>query len=341
MQFEKLEEYLLQRFPGWTDIAVRNVKDITSGWETEILSFDIEYTESGIAEKKNWISRAYPGGPGMERAKSEFRTYQILHSLNYRVPHVLLLETDSSWMGKPFIIMDRIIGQTVQEMIESGDEEARLQIIKEMGILQVELHKTDWSQAAGIPEEEYKVKPKDKFLQRIEGFRNWISNGGVEYLLPLVDWLQDNHHKISFDKHSITHGDFHPMNVLVDAEGNYFVIDWTAARLGDYRSDLAWSMILAFIYNDNEYWQLILKEYEIAAGEKVENIDYFLIEAAIRRFADILISLSEGAESQGMLKETEKEMRSSLHLLTKLHGLVEKITGIRVKSIDDTIKQLS
>ncbi|MHA2424517.1 MAG: phosphotransferase family protein [Candidatus Thorarchaeota archaeon] len=338
METTRVEEYFSQRFPDWNDIAVTNLNDITSGWETQIVAFDVEFKKSGTLEKHCWVYRAYPGRTGKERAQSEFKVYQILQSLNYPVPNVLLSETDSSWFGKPFIIMDRVIGKTVQEQIESGNEEFRLRMISEMSQLFLRLHEIDWSNASEFLEEYSEIPPRDTYIQRIEGIRNWLNRDGADYLLPLVDWLQDNSNSILFEKYSILHNDFHPMNVLVDNEGNYFVIDWTASRVGDYRSDLAWSMLLAFIYNDNEYWQIMLREYESAAGRKVENIDYFLIEGAIRRFADILLSLSKGAESQGMLVETEIEMKSSLPLLTKLHDLVEKITGIRIERIDDIIE---
>jgi len=339
MTSEILLEYMSQRFPEWSKIAIHNFQDITSGWETEILAFDVMYTHSEKSEKHAWILRAYSGTSGSDIAKYEYGVYKILHSLEYPVPLVILVETDTCWVGKPFIIMDRIIGHTVQNFIQSGDEEDRLRIIKEMSMLNLKLHQIDWSKASGIPEKYYTVKPKDMFLQRIDGNRNWISSRGVEYLLPLVDWLQLNHDKISFDRYSILHGDFHPMNVLVDTEGNYFVIDWTSARLGDYRSDLAWSMLVAFIYNDNEYWQFILQEYESAAGEKVEDMDYFMVDAAMGWFALILISLRDGAESMGVREDSTEMMRSTLPLLTKLHDLVEKITGVRIKEIDDQINK--
>jgi len=322
MTSEILLEYLSQRFPEWSKIAIHNFQDITSGWETEIFAFDVAYTHSEKSEEHAWILRIYPGTPGPDNAKDEYKTYQILQSVEYPVPQVILIETDTRWLGKPFIIMERIIGHTAGfHLLQSGDKEDSLRIIREMCTLNLKLHNTDWSKVPGIPEEYYKVTPKDMFLQRIERFRNWFSDKNVEYLLPLVNWLQSNHDKISFDRCSMLHGDFHATNILIDIDGNYFVIDWTAARLGDYRSDLAWSMMIAFIYHDNEYWQLILKGYESAAGETVEDIDYFLVEAAISMFAYILISLKDGAESLGMREETVETMQSSLHLLTKLHDL--------------------
>jgi len=338
MTSEILLEYLSQRFPEWSKIAIHNFQDITSGWETEIFAFDVTYTHSEKSEEHAWILRIYPGTPGPDKARDEYKTYQILQSAEYPVPQVILIETDTRWLGKPFIIMDRIIGHTAEfHLLQSRDREDSLRIIREMCTLNLKLHNTDWSKVPGIPEEYYKVTPKDMFLQSIERFRNWLYDKKVEYLLPLVNWLQSNHDKISFDRCSIIHRDFHAANVLVDIEGNYFVIDWTAARLGDYRSDLARSMLLARIYFDNEYWQLILKGYESAAGETVEDIDYFLVEAAIHMFAYFLLSLKDGTESLGMREETVETMQSSLHLLTKLHDLVEQITGIRIKAIDTQI----
>ncbi|MHA1928274.1 MAG: hypothetical protein ACTSV2_06815, partial [Candidatus Thorarchaeota archaeon] len=76
-----------------------------------------------------------------------------------------------------------------------------------------------------------------------------------------------------------------------------------------------------------------------ASGHKIQNLDYFMVEAAIRRFADILISLRDGAESLGMREDTVEKMRETLPLLTQLHDLVEGITGLRIKEIDAQIEK--
>lgn len=341
MVSDNLLAFLSRRFPEWSTIAIQDVQDITSGWETQILAFDIEYLVSDSLEKHSWIIRLFPGAPGPERARTEYRVYEILHELSFPIPKVILVETDAKWLGSPFIIMERIFGGTLNDLLQSGNETEKEEQIRTFAELFVKLHSTDWAKTDKIPDEYFQVSPRDMFLQRLEGSRKWVSDNAVEYLLPLIYWLQENQDKISFEKFSILHGDFHPMNILVNNEGELFVIDWTAARLGDYRSDLAWSMLLAYMYSESNLWKVIQREYEFSAGRKVENIDYFLIEASIRRLADILISIGKGSESMGMLAETEEEMRSSLPLLTKIHNLIEEITGIRLGGLDIRIEQLS
>ncbi|MHA2024055.1 MAG: phosphotransferase, partial [Candidatus Thorarchaeota archaeon] len=300
MTSEILQEYLFQRYPEWSNIVIHNFNDITSGWETEILSFDVAYTVNGISERHGWISRAYPGKTGVERSTSEYELLQILHSIDYPVPEVVLLETDSKWLGKPFIIMERINGATMWDLMQVGTEETTQEMVQMFSKLFVQLHDLDWSKFPKVPERYFKTNPKDMYKNVITGVRDWITRASVEYLVPLVDWLDEYYHEIEFDRYSIIHGDFHPMNILIGEEGSPFVIDWTASKLADYRSDIAWSLMLAFLYAGEEFRDVIIAGYESASGHKIQNLDYFMVEAAIRRFADILISLRDGAESLGM-----------------------------------------
>ncbi|MFW9848825.1 MAG: phosphotransferase family protein [Candidatus Thorarchaeota archaeon] len=336
-----IHDFLVQKFPEYSNLEVLNLENITSGWETEILSFDVELSRSGETKKRCWISRAYPGDSGVRRAQTEYNLLQSLYSMKFPVPEVILVETDSSWLGKPFIIMERIDGPTMENLLETAGEKRRIEIIQRLCELAVRIHSLDWSKIQMDFDKYYSVTPDEMFLRRLDDYQKWVSESGVQYLLPLVEWMKQNHHTIIFEKYSLLHGDFHPMNILIDSNDEPFVIDWTAARIGDYRSDLAWSIMLAYVHSEYPVWQLIQREYEKASGHSIKNINYFLVEASIRRFADIFISLSAGAESLGMLEETESTMLSSITLLTKLHDLVEGITGLRIKEIDDTIQKLS
>ncbi len=341
MTSEALHDYLSQRFSEWSNISIRNLQDITSGWETKIISFDIEFSSSESLEQRSWIARAYPGTPGVERSSFEFELLHTLHTLDYPVPNVILLETDAKWLGKPFIIMDRIDGTTMWEAMESGGENVTNEMVQELGHLFVRLHNTDWSKASQVPKIYYETSPRDMYLRNIEGVRDWIAREGIEFLVPLSNWLEDNYSSIEFERYSLLHGDFHPMNILIDSRGVSYVIDWTAAKLGDYRSDLAWSLMLAFLHWDEKFSGLILESYEAAAGFKVPNIDYFIVEASIRRFSDVFLSMRDGAETMGMLEGTAEAMLSSLPLMTKLHDLIEPITGFRIMELDEYIERIS
>ena len=68
--------------------------------------------------------------------------------------------------------------------------------------------------------------------------------------------------------HCICHGDFHPINILV--EGNrYFVIDWVLAARGDPGADVAGTYLITRTYSSNIGGKNFFKNFVSALGGKL------------------------------------------------------------------------
>ena len=270
MDSSSLLSYLQKSYPDRISLELNDYKDITSGWETQIFSFDLEWSMKQGKKKESLIVRVYSPIIGSVKAEKESTVMTQLLRVGYPVPKIHVTETDGSLLGNPFIIMDRIDGSTLNAKLGQSDNEKDKWVMV-FSRLFVKLHKLDWNYFVVDSESYHPEDPYYIIKSKIAEAKESLKHRGKTELSPIVDWLHERVDSVPCERPSIIHGDFHPMNVLVDTEGNYFVIDWTAARLGDYRSDLAWSMVLAFIYNDNQYWQIIQRDYESAAGRKVEN----------------------------------------------------------------------
>ncbi|WP_379138857.1 aminoglycoside phosphotransferase family protein [Paenibacillus sp. sgz500958] len=81
----------------------------------------------------------------------------------------------------------------------------------------------------------------------------------IEYFFPgtenqsdikeiVVQLIEDLHIK----QQRLIHGDYNLRNVLENG-GKYTIIDWTNVQLGDPRYDMAWSIILIWIYTSERY----------------------------------------------------------------------------------------
>lgn len=57
---------------------------------------------------------------------------------------------------------------------------------------------------------------------------------------------------ISIEQNHLIHGDFNLGNIL-ESSGKYTIIDWTNVQLGDPKYDIAWSIILMWIYVSERY----------------------------------------------------------------------------------------
>lgn len=76
----------------------------------------------------------------------------------------------------------------------------------------------------------------------------------IDYFYPGVDQhpdiknlLMELVQRADLNQACMIHGDYHLGNIL-ESEGEISVIDWTNAQLGDPRYDIAWSIILMWIY---------------------------------------------------------------------------------------------
>ena len=66
----------------------------------------------------------------------------------------------------------------------------------------------------------------------------------------------------------ICHGDFHPINILVDND-KYFVIDWVLASRGAAEADVAGTYLITSIYSSHMRGKNIFKNIAAAVGGKL------------------------------------------------------------------------
>lgn len=102
----KLLWYLGAQYPSYSHIEVSNVARVTSGWETEVYAFRLEYEEDNALRSRDLILRMYPGEGAKQKATREFRAMSKLHDIGFPVPKVCCLETETRVFDRPFVVME-------------------------------------------------------------------------------------------------------------------------------------------------------------------------------------------------------------------------------------------
>ena len=202
----------------------------------------------------------------------------------------------------------------------------------------VDLHRLDYSNVIG---EKHSYNRNDTFYwikKKLDGFEHVIETFNKTEFIVVLEWLRDGVKKVPCNKPSLTHGDFHPFNILLDDVNHPYVIDWTAWDLTDYRVDLGWTLLLHGAFTSRSYRDETLEGYEIVAGTQVENIDYFEVLAGLRRMLDVSISFTEGATEMSMREDALDAMKESLEHMTYVHDLIEKTTNLEIPRIEDFIE---
>jgi aminoglycoside phosphotransferase (APT) family kinase protein len=318
---------------GYGDaIQISNLVPIQAGWENEMYAFDLQ---SDGNQSQALILRIYPGGDAIEKSKREFNNLKRLAGVKFPVPKVHILEGENNPIGDPFVIMERIPGNTLWASLFSAKWVDQQKLIDSFSQLFVQLHKLDiqpFIEASGIgPDPE----PLSTIASQFETWRTFYEKFPLPDFLPLLNWLDDHIEELTKVMPAVLHWDFHPENIILQPDGSMVVIDWTGLRVSDFRFDLAWSLMLIAAYEGEHMRGQFLEAYEHAAGEPVPDLEFFDVAACTRRLFSIAVSIDRGAEKLGMRPGAEETMRNQVRPTRAVYELLLNRTGIKLPFIEN------
>lgn len=300
---------------------VLDLEEVNLGWETELFTF----RSNGCGEKRNLVLRIFSGDHADKKAVKEYNLMKKLGEVGYPVPSVYHLDTSAEIIGKPFIIMEQVMGQTFEASYHKGSKEEITHLIR----LLVDLHKLDISQFSNLPN--LSIISIERLVEKFDV----ISKAHAPWLSPVIDWLRKNM-PMNSDNYALCHNDYHGMNVILDKDDNPYVIDWGAAGICDPRLDLAWTILLYTTFSDPMFRAPIIKIYNQLNG-KTDYIEYFEVLAATRRITD-LVSVTSGGSEHGLKPKALEMMRNSRTHYIKVHDFLTERTGYRLKDFDELLE---
>ena len=334
-----LQAYYVRAFPAKQGVRVSNLVSITStGWETDIYSFDVEHGPVGERKREELILRIYPGDTDvLARSKSahEFYGMSQLHEAGYPVPQVLVLGRENSPFGKPFVIMERIEGQMLWPILFSSPQEKQQELLTLFCHLLVRLHTLEWRFFVDDVSKYDTGDPYALIDRELDRNRSILTRFHIPGFMPVLEWLEVRRDEVPCLRPSPVHLDYHPNNVILRDDGSAVVIDWTGFDVSDLRSDLAWTMALVSSYEGAEWRQRILHEYERLARVKVKQIGYFEVAACLRRLHSVIVSLPH--EQEGLISirpAATAMMKQQMGAFERFYDLLVERTGIKVAEVE-------
>ena len=307
-KLELVAEKLLKEVNGVSDnYEILNISKNTSGWETDIYFFTVKQ-EKAVS---NYALRMYNGISdfSINTAKKEFFLLSHLHQNNFPVPKVFLLDTTLEIMSNPYIVMEKIEGITLGSILESEDHNHQVYLKKffdfyyRLHQLQITDFITYFGNEICASEESFYHFAITFFKGRTNQIENELLISDTEKLLF---WL-DNKKNLAKTTNSIIHLDFHPYNILVDKDGYFKIIDWSASMIGDYRADIAWTQILSLPNKIN--FKLVRQEYERISQKNIENLEFFFVLMGLRRLTDAIGSLTSNPNTLSMKTNQSKDAK--------------------------------
>ena len=228
-----LSRYLTAR--RGAEMTVSQLEHLSLGWESDVYRFGVDAWDDGAPR----VLRLYFGGGAARAAVREYQALRLLADAGYPVPAVDLVEPSPGPLGRVFLVMQRIAGEPMWETVPKLPPEAQDEALTDLGVLQAQLHQIDLDR---LPSS-WPVRVLD-----VQGQLDSMTKMSGSVTLPDLDlawtWLQAHLPVHEPPQLGLVHWDYHPNNVLQDADGRRWVIDWTQFQATDVRFDLTWTLLL-------------------------------------------------------------------------------------------------
>jgi aminoglycoside phosphotransferase (APT) family kinase protein len=207
---------------------------VTGGFDTQIFTFRLAEAPPALAGPL--ILRLLDAHHDPARALFEQATQNALADLGYPAPRVLLATVDVTRLGGAFLIMERLAGRPLPEVSITG-------MATVLAELQARLH--DLDAVAFLRNVTRKgLEPKDlTFDAHLAQLTDRAERGRLDGLAPGLEWLA-RHRPPRPEPRAVCHGDFHPFNILMDADRVTGVLDWPHAIVADPAFDVATTLVI-------------------------------------------------------------------------------------------------
>jgi aminoglycoside phosphotransferase (APT) family kinase protein len=293
-----------------------------SGFSSETLLFDAEWTAGGRVHREALVARVAPTAHQVfpdPRFDEQHRVLRILaERTDVPVPAVRWHEPDAAILGAPFIVMRHVEGVVPPDSPPYHQEgwvtEAAPALRARMwwSALDVlaRVHRLD-ADALGLDfldQPEYGATGIDQQLGYYERFLPWACRLRVPVAEAALAWLRA-HQPDEPEPPGLLWGDSRIGNVIFRDGEAQVALDWEMASLGQPEMDLAW-----FLYLDRHHCEGVdaprlegfpspqetIARYEQLLGRPMRSLEYYEVFAGLR-FAVIMARISQMFIDYGML----------------------------------------
>jgi aminoglycoside phosphotransferase (APT) family kinase protein len=244
-----IAEWAVDRFDGPVEVIAASA--LTGGLDNFVHAFRLDGDALPPEWKAELVVRVSPAADRIAIARTEAEIQNWCAESGYPAARVLAL-LDNDWrLGVPAQIAERAPGTTMLDAMTSSPTRIRA-LIRRLAELHAELHRLPcdtWpapsTRAVNAP-------------RRLALVRTRVENGD-RAIAPALERVDRALAALTPAPEVVCHGDFHPLNVIVDTTGRAVVIDWTDVALDDRHCDVARTTAL-------------LRSAAVAGGSSIERV---------------------------------------------------------------------
>jgi len=240
---DRLAAYLQHRLPDASDVRITDLRRMHGGASRETYCLTASWTDRGRAVSRPLVLRRDPVASLIETERDlEYSAYRAFHPTGLPVPEPVFLETDPTWLDRPFFVMEQIVDCVPGSFLAPDP----------YGDLADTVGEQFWTYLGDIARadpdeigfEMDPIGPEECWSRELDKWERVIDE---DELAPqpvaraAIRWLRGNPPGPA-QKIAVVHGDYRTGNFLVDEHGQIkAILDWEMCHLGDPLEDVAWA----------------------------------------------------------------------------------------------------
>jgi aminoglycoside phosphotransferase (APT) family kinase protein len=232
---EALRKWAERRFGGEVSV-VGSPAAVGAGFDSYVHLVGLTGDPLPVAWRAPLVVRLLPSVDRVAQSHREAAVQGWAASKGFPAPAVLEVLAPDDVFGLPAQVMARAPGTTMLEALTARPWRA-LALVRQLAGIQLALHALPLD---GWPSS---TDPAVLVDQRLSLPRRVADEVGDAQLVAAVDRASGLADTATTGPVVVCHGDFHPLNVMVDG-ATASVIDWTDAGLGPREADVARTMLL-------------------------------------------------------------------------------------------------
>lgn len=242
------------RHPGWGALAqalapgarVTRLRRLAGAGMTDAYDVTLDAAPGRV------VVKLYRDGD--TTAPSEWSRLQFAQGVSVPVPEPITADLQSAWFGRPAIVMSRLRGRPDLTAKDVGSWVAAL------AQTLAELHRTEINSAEGAVTQPPQVE-------------TWSPPAGEGWPLTAdaVSAIEARRSSLTSER-VLTHGDFHPGNVLWQRGRISGVVDWSEARLDARWYDLAYCRTAVCLHHGADVADRLADAYTDIVGDSSDDL---------------------------------------------------------------------
>jgi aminoglycoside phosphotransferase (APT) family kinase protein len=222
------------------ELAVEDLRQLTGGASRQTWSFD---AVGAAGARRPLILRRDPPEAAAKGMHEEALAIMAAARAGVPEPEIMAHSDDPSLLDAPFILMERVEGETLARRILRDEEFAavRPRLAEQCGEILARIHSVPLAEVPGLERPDVLAKLRETLAE--------FDDPSPALELGLR-WLEQ--HRPEPTDHVVLHGDFRNGNLVVGPDGIRAVLDWENVHRGDPMQDLGYLCVRAWRFGAEE-----------------------------------------------------------------------------------------